>query len=182
MVGKYIRTEQHRAIAAKIGAMGKGRPKSEEHKRKIALANTGKKFTAERLANMSASAMGQPAWNKGKKLPEFSGVNHPRWKGMPRGFKNAIRTSIEYKLWRTAIFQRDRYTCTQCGKTNCELNVDHYPKGFSQIIDEYNIRSMDEAIRCDALWDTKNNRTLCVDCHKQTDNYFHKSNSTRTKR
>ena len=50
------------------------------------------------------------------------------------------------------------------------FDADHiYP--FSKILDDYNITSIEEAISCEKLWDIENGRTLCRDCHKQTDTY-----------
>ena len=36
-----------------------------------------------------------------------------------------IRKSLEYKLWRTAVFERDNYTCIWCNQRGGELNADH---------------------------------------------------------
>lgn len=55
-------------------------------------------------------------WNKGIKRPEFSGEKHPNWRGGITPINKAIRTSLEYKLWRTAVFERDNYTCVWCKK------------------------------------------------------------------
>ena len=33
------------------------------------------------------------------------------------------------------------------------------------------IKSVDDARKCDELWDTNNGRTLCRDCHRKTDTY-----------
>lgn len=87
-----------------------------------------------------------------------------------------IRRREIYKLWRMEIFQRDSYKCCLCNKKNGEgktvvLNVDHYPKSFSQIIRDNNIKTMDEMLICDELWDINNGRTLCLECHKQTSTY-----------
>ncbi len=30
---------------------------------------------------------------------------------------------------------------------------------------------MEEALKCEAIWDTNNGRTLCETCHQQTDTY-----------
>jgi|ERR1051325_186977 hypothetical protein len=59
---------------------------------------------------------------------------HNFWKGgiskHTRDFKSNFQNTIEYKLWRTAVFQRDNYTCIWCGARNgngkkIELNADH---------------------------------------------------------
>ena len=69
---------------------GKGRPKSEEHKKKIALANTGNKGSAEKCAKISIARKGKPASNKGVTPPKYecphckafiSNGNLQRWHG-----------------------------------------------------------------------------------------------------
>ena len=66
------------------------------------------------------------------------------------------RKSAAYKLWRTAVFERDDYTCQSCGQHGGYLNADHI-KPF--------------ALYPELRLDLDNGRTLCVDCHKATDTY-----------
>jgi 5-methylcytosine-specific restriction endonuclease McrA len=63
-----------------------------------------------------------------------------------------IRMSSNYIEWRTAVFERDSYTCQICGQRGGELNADHI-KPFSIFPqDRFNL---------------SNGRTLCVSCHRQ---------------
>ncbi len=72
-----------------------------------------------------------------------------------------IRKSIEYKLWRSAVFQRDKYQCMNCGvhsgcwHTVC-LQADH-------------IRPF--ALFPELRFNVENGRTLCLACHKKTETY-----------
>jgi hypothetical protein len=55
---------------------------------------------------------GKPAWNKGKKMPEKSGPNHPMWiadrsKLAPKQDRNDSR----YKAWRKEVWLRDNFKC-----------------------------------------------------------------------
>jgi len=107
-----------------------------------------------------------------KKISEaLRGKNAPNWQGGIASLNQSIRRSIYYKLWRNEIFQRDNWQCQGCGSKK-ELNVDHYPKSFSQLLKENNIKSIDDAIKCDALWSLENNRVLCKICHQQTGTYL----------
>lgn len=61
-----------------------------------------------------------PAWNKGRKLPEFSGENHPNWiKDRTKIVGRNTRTNDPcFKQWRLGVYKRDNYKChisdTQC--------------------------------------------------------------------
>jgi len=54
----------------KMSLASKGKPKSKEHAKNIGLAHKGKKLSLEHRKNLSISHMGQPAYWKGKKMPE----------------------------------------------------------------------------------------------------------------
>lgn len=84
---------------------------------------------------------------------------HNFWKGgiskITREFKANFQNSIEYRLWRTAVFSRDNFTCVSCGAKNGNgkkiiLNADHI-KPFS--------------IYPDLRLAIDNGRTLCRECH-----------------
>ncbi len=114
--------------------------------------------------------------NKGKKLPHRSGANSPSWKGGVTKLKDSIRSLMEYKSWRRNIFERDNFTCQICLSGSNKLNADHIVP-FSFILKKYNIKNVDDALRCEELWNINNGRTLCFDCHKKTDTYLSKASS-----
>jgi 5-methylcytosine-specific restriction endonuclease McrA len=62
------------------------------------------------------------------------------------------RQTLQYKEWRTKVFQRDEYTCQHCGQVGGELNA-HHIKPFAKY----------KKLR----YDVKNGLTLCLECHKQ---------------
>ena len=95
-------------------------------------------------------------WNKGIPSPRFTGKNNPRWKGGITPINEKIRHSLEYKLWREAVFIRDDYTCQICGIRGVKLNADHI-KPFA-FFPELRL-SID------------NGRTLCYNCHRNTSTY-----------
>lgn len=67
-----------------------------------------------------------------------------------------IRASVEYKAWRTAVFERDDYTCQMCQKRGGVIQADHI-KSF--------------ALYPELRFDINNGRTLCLECHTTTDTY-----------
>ncbi len=61
-----------------------------------------------------------------------------------------IRKSKDYQLWRGQVFERDLYTCQECGLSGCELNAHH----IYTFIEYPELRL-----------DLNNGITLCKDCH-----------------
>lgn len=102
---------------------------SEEHKKKISeslkkigggLWMKGKRHSAETKLKMSNSHKGQSSWNKGipatpehkKSVSEsLKGVNHWNWQGGKTKESHSRRNQLEYKQWRTAVFERDGFKC-----------------------------------------------------------------------
>jgi hypothetical protein len=97
-----------------------------------------------------------------KHLSEYwkDNPNHNHWvdgNGEKRcGERNKIMSRLEYRLWRTSVFERDNYTCQLCGEVGGQLHADH--------IKPY-------CISPELVFDINNGRTLCVKCHKSTDTY-----------
>lgn len=90
-----------------------------------------------------------------KASESLKGPKNHLWKGGVTPINAQIRKSLEYKAWRTAVFERDKYTCQHCGARNGSgkkviLNADH-------IIPFCDYPELRFAI--------DNGRTLCVKCH-----------------
>lgn len=96
-----------------------------------------------------------PAWNKGKKFPEQSGENHWNWKKVRNNIieKHRFRGSVEWKNWRNSVFERDNYTCQNCGEKGVYLEPHHIIPLRENLIGMYEIG---------------NGITLCSPCHKKT--------------
>lgn len=101
----------------------------------------------------------QEAWNKGIVNVHFLGEKNPNWKGGVTKINERIRKSIEYKQWRTSVFERDNYTCQECGERGKVLNADHI-KPFAYFPE--------------LRFDINNGRTLCAGCHKATPTYLNR--------
>jgi hypothetical protein len=160
----------------KIISMGKWKTgHSEETKRKISkglkrayslgikthTGMTGKKHSPETILKMQASA--QLRMKKfGKPQSGFKrGAEHWNWKNGSSTERQRLINQTEYKEWRTAVFERDNYTCQNCGARSGNgkeviLNADHI-KEWSNYPE--------------LRYDVNNGRTLCESCHRETPNF-----------
>ncbi len=107
----------------------------------------------------------------GKRRPEMFGENNPSWKGGTTPLVRKVRNCFKYRQWRSDIFTRDDYCCQICWTRGKIIHADHYPRSFSEIFHGNNIKTMEEALNCEELWNINNGRTLCQKCHKRTENY-----------
>ena len=92
--------------------------------------NTGQ-FTRERLVgNKFGFQKGHTPWNnrtkgkmklnsgsfkKGEMSENQKGENNSNWKGGISINRPDKRTSLEYKLWRKSVYERDNFTCQKYG-------------------------------------------------------------------
>jgi len=133
---------------------------SEKTKKRISEAHKGKK---KPWAGKFITDEGR------RKISEnMKGERNRLWKGGVSSLYAKIRNLFEYRQWRSDIFRRDDFTCQICGIRGGCLEVDHYPQMRSEIIKEYNIKSIEDALACGELWNINNGRTLCKYCHDKT--------------
>ncbi len=120
----------------------------------------GHKLTKEHREKISKAVKGEKHPLYGKHHP-ISGEKHYNWKGGITEKNHALRESLEYKLWRKAVFERDNYMCVVGGKSHGnKLNADHI-KPFAYFPE--------------LRFAIDNGSTLCVKCHRKTDTYGWKS-------
>lgn len=122
--------------------------------------------------SLSCKRKGVGKWMQGRERPLHLRIRHSKamkawvasgthnfWKGgiakLNRSFKANFQNTIEYRLWRSAVFKRDNYCCQACGVRNgngkrIELNADHI-KSF--------VAYPELRLAID------NGRTLCRACH-----------------
>lgn len=132
----------------------------------------GKRHSALHKKRVSLAHRGQIPWNKnkkglqkgywaGKKRPNLSGIKSHLWRGGITPLNKTLRQSLEYKLWRAKVFERDNWTCQMCGRisrANAPL-----------IIQADHIKPF--AFYPELRFELSNGRTLCIKCHSLTETY-----------
>lgn len=132
------------------------KPRSIESRLKQSLSRTGKKYGPHSEETKKKIGLSNSIAQKGKKRPWRAGANTWSWKGGVTNKNEAIRKSMEYKIWRKSVFERDDFTCQICKVRGVELQADHI-KPF--------------AYYPELRFDINNGRTLCKPCHMTTPTY-----------
>lgn len=85
------------------------------------------------------------------------GKKSVNWKGGITPWHETIRSSMEYKLWRKSVFERDNWTCQECGDNKGGNLQAHHIKPFSS--------------NPELHFAIDNGLTLCIRCHAKTESY-----------
>jgi len=163
----------------------KGVPFSKEHKRKIGKAKKGKPLSKEHKKNISSSHLGlicsdetkekisHAHKGKGHKQTKetrlkignsITGKKHWNWKNGATAKEKKIRNSLEYRLWRKAVFERDDFTCQKCKQKGGVLRAHH----INNFADFPELRlAIDNGI------------ALCKECHIAFHKRYGKRNNTK---
>lgn len=156
-------------------------PRSKEHCENISKSKMGENnpmfgehHTFDAHIKMSKSQIGNtkklgyhfPMETRIRMSEENRGENASRWKGGITPLNKMIRELFEYREWIRKVFERDNYTCQKCKIRGGYLEA-HHIKLFSLILKEYNIKTIEDARKCEALWDVNNGITYCEDCHDE---------------
>lgn len=148
-----------------------GKKHSEEHKLNISRAKKGTTQTKEHKLNISKAIkklmIQKPVSDETKKRISLAqtGEKNNNWKGGITIERQRIMNSMEYKNWRTSVFERDNYVCQECG--------DRSGNGYTVVLNADHIKPF--AYFPKLRFDLNNGQTLCVPCHKETDTYAYKS-------
>lgn len=162
--GFYKRTKEYRKIMSEIaiksnyGKWMLGKKQSIETKNKKSESLMGHRYWGlnELSPNHPFKQKGRIPWNKGIEFFAIKGQKNPNWLGGVTKENEKIRKSVQYKLWREAVFARDNWTCQECKIRGNNLEA-HHIKPF------YFFPELRLAI--------DNGVTLCVPCHKKTDTW-----------
>jgi hypothetical protein len=174
MFGKHHTVEAR----AKIKAARARQIITDDTKEKLRKIGLGRKVSLETRLKMTGD--NNPKWKGGKdrfrcidchKIVKnykatrcracndltLHGANCHFWRGGITSEYDKARTCLEYKKWRSLVFKRDRYKCTQCGDSRGgNLEADHIkPFAFFPKL----------------RFSISNGRTLCHKCHKKTETY-----------
>jgi hypothetical protein len=124
------------------------RKKSEEWKKWLSYFNKkigrkppnrkGVALSIEHKKKLSEAKKKNPPWlgkkmsiETRKKMSEAKGGNKSHfWKGGITPINAKLRNSLEFRLWREAVFARDNWTCQKTGIRGCEI-VAHHIKNFA---------------------------------------------------
>ena len=129
---------------------------STETLKKISESQKGKIVSEETRIKKSLKLKGRiltiHSTETRKKMSETrKGENNNNWKGGITPENKKIRYNPEFKEWRTAVYQRDYYTCQICGnKKGIRINA-HHIKSFKEYPE--------------LRFDADNGITLCKECH-----------------
>lgn len=83
----------------------------------------------------------------------MSGEKHYNWRGGISGQRQLDMTRRQYRDWRRAVFQRDKYTCQLCGDCRGGNLRAHHIRMYS--------------VFPELRYDVDNGITLCETCHKK---------------
>jgi hypothetical protein len=164
---KHSEEAKERIRLASIGR--KHPPRSDEWRKKQRLAHSGKKivgrkaptpFTKEHKLKISVANKGRIRTpEQRRKLGESrKGEKSHFWKGGISTANELARKSVEYAIWREAVFKRDNYTCQDCGAHS----------GHGKRVDLHADHRKPWALFPELRFAIDNGKTLCVPCHKKT--------------
>lgn len=119
-------------------------------------ARYGVEVTIETRKKMSLA-------QKGVKKPYLMGEKNGRWQGGITPINKLIRHSLDYRVWRKLVFEKDKYTCQKCNERGKILRAHH-------------IESFDNNPRMRTQ--IENGITLCKSCHQKFHYIYGMGNNT----
>jgi hypothetical protein len=143
----------------------KGYVQPEETKKKISAKLMGRKLPEKQVQGLRERPTSFET--RQRMAAARNGDKSLWWQGGITPLVRAIRTCFKNRLWRSDVFTRDNFTCVLCGKSKCFVEADHYPESFSSIFHRNEIKTLEQALKCEEFWNINNGRTLCSECHNE---------------
>jgi endogenous inhibitor of DNA gyrase (YacG/DUF329 family) len=121
-----------------------GKYRSEKHQKSLTCDNCGDEFERN-VGNITSNNVycSKECFGESNR-----GDDNSTW----TGGGNRFHQTREARVWRESVFERDDYTCQDCGERGGKLNAHHI------------IRVSDNE---DKATDVDNGVTLCIECHAQ---------------
>jgi hypothetical protein len=171
-------SEEHKR---KISIANKGKKLSEERKKKMSeiaknvgngkwmrgrhlSEKTKQKISNKNKGNKNALGIKLSIETRKKMSESRKKEKHPNWKGGITPINKKIRNSVEFRLWREAVFARDNWTCQKYHIKGGKLHP-HHIQNFSDY-PEFRF-AIDNGI------------TLSRDAHKEFHKIYGRKNNTK---
>jgi hypothetical protein len=163
-----IRTGSEAVKTQYLGKKGIGRKSISTKNAKTYLNIKESREKLKRVMQTKEYKMKQRITKLGEKNGMYgvTGESHPQWNPNRTHEQRILeRKTFEYKQWRKAIYERDKYTCQYCGdKIGGSLNA-HHLDGYSWCNEK--------------RYDVNNGITLCEECHKDFHHQYGNRNNTK---
>ena len=151
MLGKKHSEETKKKMKENNGKFWLGKHLSESHKKNVGDGNRGKEISIEHREKLSEALKGEKSY---------------LWKGGITEENDRIRKTLEMKLWKKSVLERDEFLCQKCRD------------GKSGIFNIHHIRNFAECI--ELRTSIENGITFCKKCHKKFhDKYGYKNNNRK---
>jgi len=142
--------------------------------------NRKRKRTVQERLNMSLGQQNKKPVTLETRLKQSlaqMGSKSHNWQGGKTKLIELLRKTLVYKYWRDGVYKRDNYSCIFCSKKG-RIEADHIIP-FSFLISYFKITSRTKGIKEKKIWNIDNGRTLCRECHKETNTYLKNARATR---
>lgn len=158
-----------------------GKKHNEDARRKIRARRALQTFSPETRRKLSFAGKGRKPvlvpWTSERRRiasERQRGAKSKWWRGGRTALSTNIRHCSKYTEWRLSVFERDRFTCVECGFDKGRIIEADHIIPFAVLLKENDIKTVVQALECSALWKIENGRTLCKRCHRKTATYLNK--------
>jgi hypothetical protein len=157
-------------IIAKYGAMNKKKRTFCSHSCRTSWQNTNTPKTERQIQSIKSigqlrKGIKESLSTRLAKSQALSGVNHWNWQGGSTEKNRKERNSLQARMWKRAVWERDNWTCQCCG--------DRSGNGHTVFLEAHHIKTW--CLYPELRYEVTNGITMCKHCHKKTDNFGYKA-------